>query len=572
MTTPLHLLFSHDCVATRPVCIDGDHMLDWRFFTERTCAAVRALGSERHRHSTRWALCLSDPFEFACGLFALLAAGKQIVLPSNHKPAALLPLAGLYDSVLDDLDGLLANGAGGPCAKLRIDPRAPLSLVTSGSSGVPKVIQKTLAQFEAEIHTLATLWGTVMRGVTVVASVPHHHIYGLLFRLLWPLAAGQPFDRMTCVEPADVRARLAALQNTVLVSSPAQLTRWPSLINLTQLTPPPGLIFSSGGPLPAETAAIYTQAFGAAPIEVYGSTETGGIAWRCQPQATHQNEVSDAWTPMPAIDVRCDTEGALQLRSPHLPDDQWWRMEDAVQIEADGRFRLRGRLDRIIKLEEKRVSLPELEHVLMRHPWVKQAAVAPLNGARMTLGALLTLTEEGIQAWRSAASRRFITQALRRYLAEYFDGVVLPRHWRFCMQLPFDERGKLSVTQLATRFATHPLQPEVLAEWCDDNTALLELHVPATLIHFSGHFPGLPILPGVVQIDWVVRYAAHYFARCNGFQTLEQIKFLSMVRPGTTLRLALAHDPERARITFRYYVGERDYATGRIVYSKSAVV
>jgi 3-hydroxymyristoyl/3-hydroxydecanoyl-(acyl carrier protein) dehydratase len=132
--------------------------------------------------------------------------------------------------------------------------------------------------------------------------------------------------------------------------------------------------------------------------------------------------------------------------------------------------------------------------------------------------------------------------------------------------------GELSVTQLAARFATHPLQPEMLSEWCDGNTALLELYVPATLIHFSGHFPGVPILPGVVQIDWVVRYAAHYFARCDGFQSLEQIKFLSMVHPGTTLRLALAHDPGRARITFRYYVGERDYATGRIVYSKGVIV
>lgn len=572
MTTSLHLLFSHDCVDTRPVCIDGDQVLDWRFFTERTCAAVRALGGERHRSCARWALCLSDPFDFVCGLFALLAAGKQIVLPSNHKPAALLPLASLYDSVLDDLDGLLASGDGGLCAELTIDPRAPLSLVTSGSSGVPKVIHKTLAQFEAEIQTLATLWGTVTQGITVVASVPHHHIYGLLFRLLWPLAAGQPFDRMTCVDPADVRARLAALQKTILVSSPAQLARWPALINLAQLAPPPGLIFSSGGPLAAETAAVYAQAFGAAPIEVYGSTETGGIAWRCQRQAQHQNEVSDAWTPMPAVAVRCAADGALQLRSPHLPDDQWWRMEDAVQIEADGRFCLRGRLDRIIKLEEKRVSLPELEHVLMQHPWVKQAAVVPLNGARLTLGALLTLTEEGIQAWRSAASRLSITQALRRYLAEHFDGVVLPRHWRFCMQLPFDERGKLSVTDLAARFAKNPLQPELLAEWCNGDTALLELHVPSTLIHFSGHFPGLPILPGVVQIDWVVRYAAYYFAVRDGFQSLEQIKFLSMVRPGATLRLALAHDPGRGRITFRYHGGEHDYATGRIVYSKDAIV
>ncbi len=572
MLIPLHLLFSHHFADSRVVCIDSDRVLDWRLFTERTSALVQVLQNERYKNRTRWALCIGDSFDFACGLFALFAAGKQVVLPANHKPAALAQLTGLYDSVLDNVERLLGCGGSKGCAELTIDPHAPLSLVTSGSSGVPKVVHKTLAQFDAEVRTLSTLWGAAMQDVTVVASVPHHHIYGLLFRLLWPLAAGQPFDRMICVEPADVKARLAALGRTILVSSPAQLARWPSLIKLDEFVPAPRFIFSSGGPLAVETAITYATVLQVAPIEVYGSTETGGIGWRCQHPLCSENGAGDAWTPMPGVDVRCTADGALQLRSPHLSDDQWLGVQDAVQIGTDGRFRLLGRLDRIIKLEEKRVSLSELEQVLVRHPWVKQAALAQLNGARLRLGAVIVLTSEGSHAWRDAASRQLMIKALRRYLAEYFDAVVLPRYWRIRTQLPFDERGKLSASALTACFKTNPLQPDVLAEWSEADSVLLELFVPATLVHFEGHFPSVPILPGVVQIDWAARYAARYFAIDSQFQGLDQIKFFSMVRPNTMLRLALTFDAPRARVEFRYYAGKQVYASGRIVYGQDISV
>ena len=50
-----------------------------------------------------------------------------------------------------------------------------------------------------------------------------------------------------------------------------------------------------------------------------------------------------------------------------------------IAFDADGRFRLAGRLDRVVKLDGKRVSLPELEARLALHPYVGAAAVAPLR-------------------------------------------------------------------------------------------------------------------------------------------------------------------------------------------------
>ncbi|MFP3656715.1 AMP-dependent synthetase, partial [Burkholderia sp. SIMBA_052] len=76
------------------------------------------------------------------------------------------------------------------------------------SSGRPKPIRKTLAQFNAEVHTLERQWGALVGDATMLASVPHHHIYGLLFRVLWPLAAGRAFDRAVSIEPLHLQTQI----------------------------------------------------------------------------------------------------------------------------------------------------------------------------------------------------------------------------------------------------------------------------------------------------------------------------------------------------------------------------
>lgn len=66
-------------------------------------------------------------------------------------------------------------------------------------------------------------------------------------------------------------------------------------------------------------------------------------------------------------------DGALRIASTYLPPGHIEHSADAARIEADGRFELLGRLDRIVKLEEKRISLPMLEQALVAHDWVLEA-------------------------------------------------------------------------------------------------------------------------------------------------------------------------------------------------------
>lgn len=101
-----------------------------------------------------------------------------------------------------------------------------------------------------------------------------------------------------------------------------------------------------------------------------------------------------------------------------------------------------------------------------------------------------------------------------------------------------------------------------------ENQIILNLHVPAGLDYFSGHFPNMPVLPGVVQIHWAVHYAAQYFPLVGGFTSMEHIKFQSLVLPDAKLALSLHWSAEKQQLEFSFSNSERKHSSGRIVFGK----
>ncbi len=104
----------------------------------------------------------------------------------------------------------------------------------------------------------------------------------------------------------------------------------------------------------------------------------------------------------------------------------------------------------------------------------------------------------------------------------------------------------------------HPLPP-VLSRVVDPGEPLearLLLELGPDLLAFQGHFPGFPILPGVVQVDWAIRFGEELFGPLGSFEGMEQLKFLDLVRPGERPELHLAFDPDRGRLRFVYQEGD----------------
>lgn len=398
---------------------------------------LAAAAAKRAAGGGRWLLACEDAFLFAAGFLGLARAGCTPVLPPNFLPDTLAGLE--VDGVLDP--AALAVPAAPTYGPL---PDVPVEFWTSGSTGDPKRVARTFDHLAREVRILETLFGKGLGAAPVAGTVPHQHIYGFLFRILWPLASGRPFLTAPCGTPEDLRR--AAELRPVLVASPAHLARLPRLMPLEGLTFP--AVFSSGGPLQAEDAQAWRTTTPGGVVEIFGSTETGGVAWR----VPGSGPAPDRWTPFPDTTLHAAPDGALLIRSSRLVPPGI-RMEDAVDFAADGTFTLRGRLDRVVKVEEKRVSLPQVEAMLMDHPAVKDAAVALLGGARAQLGAVVAPAGKVPE---EPTERRELIQALRAHLATRLEGPAIPRKWCFLEEIPRDGRGKRSAAAVAALFDAPP--------------------------------------------------------------------------------------------------------------------
>ncbi|MDP2747637.1 acyl-CoA synthetase family protein [Pseudomonas sp.] len=519
--------------------------------------ALQLAAELQGRGVKRLALYLDDATELAIALLAAWRAGIAVLLPADAQPQTRQRMTTQCDLWLDNLDDLLSpESAALPAAPLDLDQRR-LTLCTSGSSGEAKLIDKSLRQLANEVTALEQLWGEQLGSATILGSVATQHIYGLLFRVLWPLCAGRAFLRRAQPFPEDLqRESLASGSDFAWVASPALLKRmgdnlnWPALRAVRQ-------VFSSGGALPAETATELHTLLGQSPTEIYGSSETGGIAWR---------QGGELWTPFAGIDLGQNDEGALHLTSPYLPAGHREQTADAVELQADGRFALRGRMDRIIKLEEKRISLPMLEQALSSHEWLCDARLGVVQEGRAYLGALVALSPAGLHALRNQG-RKTVTETLRRHLAGHCEAIALPRRWRLLAQLPYNNQGKLAQATVEALLAEpRPTQVAPLSAVEQDGEWQLELVVPLDLAHFTGHFPQTPVLPGVVQVDWAQQLARSLIKDLPPrFSGMEVLKFQQLVRPGDQLQLTLRFDAARGKLYFAFRNGEAACSSGRIL-------
>lgn len=400
----------------------------------------------------RWALCFDDSLLFTQALLACALGGYQAILPGHQRLAGLQALQSQFDGLLTDGE---LSGEALTAAQLRLPllvaddeleadgaallpERLDLTLFSSGSTGEPKAIPKAWPQLEAELRVQMALWGERLADTRVLASVSHQHIYGLLFRILLPLALGLPFDRRSIDYPEQLALQTAPW---CLIASPAFLSR------LDPAIPAAGcrLIVSSGGPLQPGDAHLAKLLLGQLPVEIFGSSETGGIGWR------QRHQVQTPWTALPGVEVRVGPDQGLLLRSPFLAEDDWLACADRILMTGAG-FELLGRQDRVVKLEEKRISLDEVEARLQGLAEVEAAAVLPLQqGQRQILGAVLVLSEAGTARWAELGPGRFLL-ALRQQLRPWLEPVALPRSVRRVEQMPVNAQGKRPWPQLKELF------------------------------------------------------------------------------------------------------------------------
>lgn len=423
--------------------------LDFLTDSARMRKVVAAKGADE------FILHCNDYWLFLVTFVALLQCKKQIMLTANITPEFLKEMRkpgyafftdaeGVADS--DYVPDLLKNAPQATEEEIRSAPQivadeTRIHMFTSGSTGKPKDVIQRMTEFNEDNAFVFSKWGAEFQKRKLVATVSQHHIYGFLFTIALPFAAGVPFRRKRIEIPNEFEKLTD--ERYIIIAVPAFLKRTNEVEEKLPLND--CFIFTSGGVLLPEVAKKTNEVFGFWPVEVYGSTETSGIAYR-------QSKNGLEWTPFDNAEIWKNEDGCLVIKSPYIKDPAGFATADLVDIHPDGRFILKGRSDSIVKIEEKRVSLTEVENRLLQTGLVRDVCVVAMNDRRQYLAAAIQFNNEGKKKFEGA--KKFdINMFFHDYLMDFFENVVIPKKWRFLDALPSDLQGKHKKLEIQALFA-----------------------------------------------------------------------------------------------------------------------
>ena len=331
--------------------------------------------------------------------------------------------------------GALIVDAFGGRAATRTSLRAPaagewaVAFFTSGSEGRAKLVPKRARQVYAHVGSASAMLA-LPQGCRALCFVPLFHILGFSYGFAAPLLAGGESFVLLEALPHALKDALLAYKPDLVVATAVQY-RFLNTVLSPHDAAPDAVYISSGAPLPARERDTFARLTGRTITELYGSTETAGIAWR---------RGDTPWRPYPGAEVKLDGERVC-VRSPWAdPErvDAFVATHDAGEPDGDG-FRLLGRAGTIVKVGGKRFSALEVEQALRSHRGVEDAACVPheRNG-EPALAAFVVLD----------AGATLTAADLRAHLASQLAPFKVPRTLHLVPSLPRRKLQKLDYAEL----------------------------------------------------------------------------------------------------------------------------
>jgi len=419
--TPLQRYSSHDCFAYKkgkPICF-ASFLFDVQRFADDIC----------DKKGDVWIDC-TGRYAFSVALVGAWVANKVAVLCSDKTLLTEEIACCCNQSWAKELEKKEGCYDGRCNLSFSVNDVA-VRLYTSGSTGAAKAIDKTFGNIWLEVEGIKNIW--TWDGSPIVASVPAYHLYGLTFSVLLPWCLGVSMVDETPLHAEEVALCFQQTQATTLVTVPIHLK---AMMQASVKLGNKRCIVSAAA-LPYDTAVLFQRTYRADVLEVYGSSETGVIAHRKQLQ-------DECWQCFSEVEVGENSDGLLQITSPFVfpqgikpSTKNTFLSADKVQLKSSKLFVLEGRVDDIVKIAGKRISLVNIEQNLMRCEQVLDATVIAVPA------------ESEIRDWSVWAIiavqdlEKTSVQNIKKALRAYVEAVAIPRRIVKVTKLPRQANGKI---------------------------------------------------------------------------------------------------------------------------------
>ncbi len=499
------------------------------------CGAARALAARLPRARYAFNLCEETP-NFLLGSVAALLSGQTLLLPPSRLAQSMADIRlshpdsyCLTDSDVAGTEGALCVGvdvaseieAGKPGWPPPAAEGAQVAaiLFTSGSTRAPRPQAKTWAELATGTRTLMASFGRPPPGAAIIGTVAPQHMFGFETTVMLPLQSGTAVLEARPAYPADLAEALTIatgrnIGTLWLMTTPLQLRAFyrglPALGGLHR-------IITATMPLARELAQGVERDWGARLDEIFGCTE-GGIL------ATRRPAETPVWMPAAGLEFSVDADGGARVQGGHLPQSlalsDRIRMVESPAGGRTGMFELVGRDEDVVKIAGKRASLSGLAEQALAIAGVRDAVFfVPASGS-VRVAAILVAPERSLADLRAGLARRI-------------DAAFLPRPLLLAETLERDANGKLPAATLEKMLGAATASR---AQTSEDAVLERAWSVPADHPALPGHFPGRPIVPGVMLLNAVEATLADH-----GFRVREclQVKFIAPVAPASPLTLRL---------------------------------
>lgn len=408
---------------------------------------------------------------------------------------------------------------------------------TGGTVSEGKFVRAEFSKMQVEMQDMKDELGLDDSYKFISTTTPNHR-WGFTFQLLYPAFIGAEIQHKRVNYPEDIN-----VENAVLVTTPSFLEAMRKYGDLPKINPK--VIMSAGAKLEDKTFE-FAKSISDRVIEIYGSSESGSIAWR-------EDYKSARMKLFRGMKVLENTEDYTKIHSDYSSCNPVI-LEDRIKVYDSGEIEFLERRGRVLKVQEKRLMSSDVEEEINKLEFVSESYCLEHD---RKLAALCVLTDEG-KKFLLENDKLTLVKKLKSQLVDKFE--IIPQRWKFFDEIPRKETGKFDKERIKELFSMNLSLPIILSRNVSGDEAVFKITFLKNSNFFKGHFEGMPILPGVVQLFYVNWFIKLTFGIDCSLGQIRRVKFSNIITPNSIVELELKKND--SGVSFKYCDSDKVFSSG----------